>query len=569
MSRRVTHDGRSGLEIRFSFDRSLVDLVKSLPHRRWNATDRCWRVPDSDVVALVDLLLPHGFQFDDMTSEQYRDRGGRSELSSAPAADAGNAQPGLFDDGEAPGDDAIVSVTPKPVSAAATAEHLSVAQLNQRVKAVLERAFPDRFWLVGEISGFDKNAHRKHVSFHLVEHDENGSSLAEVNATLFARTRAEIEVALATAGDPFRLQDEVEVRLHVRVELYVPWGSYRVIVEGVDVRYTLGEAARRREEILRKLTAEGLRELNATLPLPAFPLRVGLVTSLGSDAYNDVLRTLQESGYAFDVTVHGARVQGRSTEPSVLNALDWFRARADDFDAVLICRGGGSRTDLAWFDAEAIGRACARFPLPIIAGIGHEQDHGVVDAVTRRAKTPTAAAARLVDTVSDAARRLDVALESILARSRERLTAEGQSNDIRARRLVASSRLALERGHRALDERQRRTSDAGRERIRAAESALIRHTNLLPARVQSRCWSGSAIAWRRRFSSSRARPAADCRRPASTSHSVPRVSGRSRPACSSARPSDSTRASDEPGRSTRGASWSVDMRCCATPKDAS
>src|SRR5690606_32177216 len=142
-----------------------------------------------------------------------------------------------------------------------------------------------------------------------------------------------------------------------RVELYVPWGSYRFLIEELDVGYTLGEAARRREEIRRRLAEEGLLDRNRALPFPALPLRVGLVTSRGSDAYNDVLSTFKESGFAFRVVADGVRVQGRQTEPSVLNALDWFRAHAAELDVLLICRGGGSRTDLAWFDSEPIARA--------------------------------------------------------------------------------------------------------------------------------------------------------------------------------------------------------------------
>src|SRR5262249_3678400 len=152
----------------------------------------------------------------------------------------------------------------------------------------------------------------------------------------------------------------------------------------------------------RRLTERGLVGRNTSLPFPDLPLRVGLVTSLGSDAFNDVLRTLQESGFAFDVTAHGARVQGRLTEPSVLNALDWVRKRAESFDVVLICRGGGSRTDLSWFDSEQLGAAVATFPVPVVVGIGHEQDLSVLDFVGFRRKTPTAAAAYLVERVQAA-----------------------------------------------------------------------------------------------------------------------------------------------------------------------
>jgi len=316
MSREVRHDGAGALQVRFPFDRALVDLIKTLTHRRWNAAERFWWVPDIDVVELVDLLEPQRFRFDAATRALYHEFGGKLPLEDAEAAPA---PPADTDD-------------------------YTVSRLNEQVKRVIEAAFPQAVWLVGEISGFNRSAHKRHVSFQLAEKADDGKTVSKLDATLFGDTRHAIERTLAQAGEPFRIEDEVTVRIRVRVELYVPWGSYRVVVEDLDVNYTLGEAARRREEVIRRLTEAGLIGVNSALPMPALPLRVGLVTSIGSDAYNDVLRTLQESGYAFRVVAHGARVQGHATEPSVLNALDAFRARADELDVVLICRGGGSRT---------------------------------------------------------------------------------------------------------------------------------------------------------------------------------------------------------------------------------
>ena len=501
MGRVVTHDGQGALEIRFPFDRGLVERIKSLPHRRWNASGRFWSVPDVDVVSLVDLLIEQSFEFDEATQSLYRANGGKGTLQAAeppgPRSGAAAGQRGLFDAWPSPGPAGNVSggstappsaapadvAAPPETTESAAVDHVSVRQLNEQVQRVLTRAFPETIWLVGEVRGFDKNAHKRHVGFHLVEVSEDGRVDAEVSATLFQRTRESVEAKLARAGAPFRLEDEIQVRLAVRIELYVPWGSYRVIVEDLDVDFTLGEAARRREEILRRLESEGLTERNRSLAIPEMPLRVGLITSLGSDAYNDVLRTLQESGYAFEVTAHGARVQGRNTEPTVLNALDWFAARADAFDVVLLCRGGGSRTDLGWFDSEALGRAVADFPRPIVAGIGHEQDHCVVDAMAHRAKTPTAAAARLVERVDAGLERLHLGLAAILEQSSARLVRESERTRERGRRAAAGARLAVERSSRRLDERRERIARSSRLAIARGRERLIRCTSLLPERV--------------------------------------------------------------------------------------
>ncbi|MBC7220577.1 exodeoxyribonuclease VII large subunit [Candidatus Bipolaricaulota bacterium] len=424
--RRVTADHRGLLRIEFEYDPRLVTLVRGLPNRRWNSEEKHWTVPMEHVVAVVELLRGEGFTFDRETLDLY----------------------------EARRDPAV--------------QHLTVSQLNLQVRKAVLDAFPSSVWVVGEISGFNKNAHKKWVDFHLLERGSTGIVVARVDAVLFAEDRQRVVDQLRREGDPFRLEDEVQVRVLVQVDLRAESGQYRVLVKEIDPLYTLGEVARRREEILRKLTAEGILERNRVLPFPELPLRVGLVTSLGSDAYHDVLRTLRESGFAFQVVVHGARVQGPSTETSVLNALDWFRDRAAEFDVVLICRGGGSRTDLAWFDSEALGRAVALFPLPVVVGIGHEEDRCVLDEVGWRQKTPTAAAQFLVERVQEARDRVEGTVALILARAGARVGEEGEGHRARARRLARAARVHVGHEARELLHRAERLRRGVRGQLQAA-----------------------------------------------------------------------------------------------------
>jgi exodeoxyribonuclease VII large subunit len=473
MSRKVTHDGEGTLQVRFPFDRVLVDRIKTLPQRRWNAAERYWSVPELNVVALVEMLQPEGFRFDRATRLLYRSMGGSLALDETPLD--GPTLPGLFDTPESGDAGKAADLPATPLT-----DDYSVSGLNERVRQVIESAFPTSIWLVGELSGFNKNAHRRHVSFELVERSEAGGVVSKIPATFFESTRRDVERALGRAGDPFQLEDEIAVRLRVRVELYVPWGQYRVVAEELDVNYTLGEAARRREEIVRRLTEQGLVGRNTALAMPDLPLRVGLVTSLSSDAYNDVLRTLQDSGYAFRVTAHGARVQGRATEPSVLNALDWFRARAERFDVIMICRGGGSRTDLVWFDTEHLGRAVAEFPLPVVIGIGHEQDQSVLDAVGRSCKTPTAAAAMLVEIVRASLERCEDLGQAILAAAAQ--SVEEQTGRIRerARRLVLGARHTLQAERAVLALRQRSIVSGARGLLVGARQQVTQWTRMIP-----------------------------------------------------------------------------------------
>jgi exodeoxyribonuclease VII large subunit len=314
------------LLIQFEYDARLVQLVRALPESRFDREKRVWRVPKDHVVPVVELLEKAGFSFDEATQKLYAER--RRE--------------GI--------------------------QHLTVSELNARVQSLLAQAFPTPIWVVGEILGYDKNAHKDRVEFHLVERRE-GKIIAQVEAILFPEERILDRGKSWSAQErPFALTDEIVVRVLAQVDLWVREGVYRLVIRDIDVNYTLGEVARRREEILRKLTKEGILGKNRSLPFPALPLRVGLITSLGSDAQNDVLKTLRASGFAFQVTVHGARVQGHHTEASILNALDWFRAHLEEFDVILICRGGGSRADLAWFDSEASGPGRGPLPHPSSGG---------------------------------------------------------------------------------------------------------------------------------------------------------------------------------------------------------
>lgn len=462
MSREVQHDGIDALIVRFPFDRQLVDLIKTLPNRRWNQAERFWRVPEDDVVRLVELLQPARFRFDSTTLELYRRFGGATLL--------------LDMDPPPYGSDQLESAAG---SRAAPGDY-TVSALNEQIQQALEAAFPTSVWLVGEISSYNRSAHKQHVTFKLVELDARGQSVSCIDATLFADDRRVIEGQLEAAGWPFRLEDEVQVRVRVRVRLHVPWGCYRAVVEDLDLNYTLGETARRREEIVRRLTERGLVGRNTSLSFPRLPLRVGLVTSLGSDAYNDVVRTLRESGFAFDISVHGARVQGRATEPSVLNALDWFAARAASFDVVLICRGGGSRTDLVWFDSEELGQAVACFPLPVIIGIGHEQDHSVLDAVGWRCKTPTAAAELLVQTVRSSLERLEQLTVSVLSGASRKIALDRRRGMEQGRRLTLGTRALLRRESAELGERRRRAARGARAMLVSAREWLSRRARDIP-----------------------------------------------------------------------------------------
>lgn len=430
------------LHIHFEYDERLVQLVRALPESRWDREKKFWKVPKRHVVSAVELLQNEGFSFDEATQKLYWEN-------------------------------------------KANAQDLTVSALNAMAKAVLTQAFPSPLWVVGEILGYEKNAHKEWVEFHLVERGPDGKIIAQVEAILFPKERDLVEGKLAQAGHPFRLQDEITVRILAQVDLWVREGVYRLIVRDLDIHYTLGEAARRREEILRKLAKEGILERNKSLAFPFLPLRVGLITSLDSDAEKDVLKTLEASGFAFQVTVHGARVQGHSTEPSVLRALDWFRAHVDEFDVILICRGGGSRADLAWFDSEAVARAVALFPIPVVVGIGHEEDRCVLDEVGWRPKpaTPSGAAKLLVARVQETLDRMEQAFATILHNAEESVGEARRALVDRSSRIARETQNLLRQEREKLVAREHRLSLAAGGAVRRAKEHVSRVAQALPRTV--------------------------------------------------------------------------------------
>lgn len=379
----VTGD-RQLLLIRFPYREDLVEEVRTMPGRRWDRGSKAWRVPVQHVEVVVTTFLRHGFT---MAPEVTGLLAGTDMPPAAPPQRQARET-------EAPAD--------------AAAESLTVTQLNERVREVLRGAFPERLWVVGEILDYEKNRHRAHVFFTLAEKREGQAQpAARVDAVLFETAARRIDAKLQIGPDRLTLQDGIEIRALVRVDFYPANGRYQLIVEDIDPAFTLGHMARTREQILAELRARGLDRRNAALPLPAPALRIGVLTSIDSDGWNDFRQQLETSGIGFDVTCYSIRVQGEALRPTALAGLCWFAERAADFDVLCILRGGGSRSDLAWFDDLELAIAVAQHPLKIICGIGHQRDQSVLDVISHSEKTPTAVAAHLVEQVENGRRLLE------------------------------------------------------------------------------------------------------------------------------------------------------------------
>ena len=269
----------------------------------------------------------------------------------------------------------------------------SVGELAEAINSAIRRRFTDGVWVRGEIQGWSERG--PHAYFRLVEDTEDGK--AAINIQFFANARMRLRPILSKHR--LRLGDGLKVRIFGHLDYFAPSGQLGLKMSGLDPRFTLGEMALERDDVVRRLVASGLFDANRRVQVPAAPLRVGVVTSTASAAWGDFTHELDRSGLAFSLRVIDVRVQGEWAVDMVSGALRTL-TRHDDLDVVVLIRGGGSKTELATFDHEAIATAIAQSPVPVFTGLGHEIDRSVADEVAHSSlKTPTACAAALVEHV--------------------------------------------------------------------------------------------------------------------------------------------------------------------------
>jgi exodeoxyribonuclease VII large subunit len=371
----------------------------------------------------------------------------------------------------------LVSEGPANASRYSGEATYTVAQLTSEIRDFLAESFA-YVWVAGEVQR-RRSSRRGHLYFELVEKGAGDRIVGKLDAVLWRSSHLRVSRRLAASGQ--EIADGQEIRCLGRLDFYGPAGRLQLIVSDVDPLFTLGLLERRRRETLAALTAAGLLERNRRLELPALPLRLGLVTSEGSAAYHDFLAGLAENGYGFRVLFAHAAVQGREAEAEVASALRILSGFGDRLDAVVVIRGGGSRSDLAAFDSRRIVEAIARCPLPVLTGLGHEIDRSIADLVSHSAfKTPTKVAEFLVARVSEAERRLD-GCAAALGRSARRAIRKAGEELRRFERLPRSAELLLQAAGLAVADSARALDLLSRRRLREAGRGLDRAERRLAA----------------------------------------------------------------------------------------
>ena len=281
------------------------------------------------------------------------------------------------------------------------------------MRQTIEIGLPKSYWVEAEISELRENG--GHCYLELIEKDKRyNTPIAKASARCWRQTWGMVKPYFEnTTGQ--QLRAGMKVLIEVYAQFHEAYG-FSWIISDIDPNYTLGDMARKRQEIIKRLKEEGVFDLNKQLDLPLFSQRIAVISSKSAAGYGDFANQLygNQYGYYFEAELFAATMQGEDVERSIIKALNAINDRCDDFDCVVIIRGGGATSDMSGFDALELAENVANFPLPIITGIGHDRDECILDMVSHtRVKTPTAAAALLIDNLNTAERRIDDARQRI------------------------------------------------------------------------------------------------------------------------------------------------------------
>ena len=374
-------------------------------------------------------------------------------------------------------DSPLFETEPPPAPRDATS--FTVVQLNELIGRALTQIFPDDLWVEGEISNLTRSK-AGHVYFDLVEPSPPGvASSARLSVVLFSQTRQIVNKQLKRQNVG-AIKDGMAVRIRSAIDFYETQGRLQLRMTGIDPRYILAAMAAERDDLIRRLRAEGVTERNKALPMALVPHRIGLVTSAGSAAEADFLDELRASKLGFNIVLCDSRVQGDLAPHGLVASLRTLYVR-NDLDVIVIIRGGGSRGDLAVFDNETLARTIADSPVPVLTGVGHEIDTSVADEVAHAAlKTPTAVAAALVGQVSRYVEHVEAQWHNIAAVARFQTERSHARLSELAKRSARAGRDGLALAEQRLASRSARAGQAGRRSVERAEQQLDARVTELP-----------------------------------------------------------------------------------------
>jgi exodeoxyribonuclease VII large subunit len=323
-------------------------------------------------------------------------------------------------------------------------EKMSLTELQLVIRDSLYMALPDMYWVVAEISEIKEN-YAGHCYLELIEkHPEEKNVRARVKAIIWSnRYRFLRSFFENITGES--LKEGLKILIKIKVEYHELYGL-SLVISDIDPAFTIGEMAVKRQQIIKRLEDDGVFSMNKEIDFPVVPQRIAVISSKNAAGYTDFINQLTGNsfGYAFYTALIETAMQGSETEQGVINAFDKIAENLHLFDLVVLIRGGGSQSDLSWFDSYSIAYHVTQFPLPVITGIGHDKDLSVTDMVANKSlKTPTAVADFLIDCMKEADNQLIEMSTEITDISRKIIEKNRNRIETSAIRLIPLSRMFI------------------------------------------------------------------------------------------------------------------------------
>lgn len=364
--------------------------------------------------------------------------------------------------------------------------HMSLSLLNSLVKQAIELTLTDDYWVEAELASVREN--RGHCYMELIEKDDfSNTPVAQARACCWKNTWMRLAPRFVRETGE-EMHSGMKVLLKVRANFHEAFG-FSWIVTDIDPTYTMGDMAKRRQEILRILREEGVIDLNKSLNIPMFAKRIAVISSATAAGYGDFCNQLidNEYGFTFTTRLFPATMQGEGVEQSVIKALEAIYNETDSFDVVAIIRGGGSTSDLSGFDTLDLAENVANFPLPIITGIGHDRDQSILDIVAcRSVKTPTAVAAFLIDNLATTHDAIEDCALSISRAVQARMQTESLRLSRIERYLSSAFSIKKIQSENHINELLQRMAHAISNRLLSQQGRLDLISNRLPIMVSSK-----------------------------------------------------------------------------------
>lgn len=337
---------------------------------------------------------------------------------------------------------------------------LSLLELNQLLAEVIEVGMPREYWVEAEIS--ELRVVRGHCYIDLIEKTEGTNTpIARASAKCWQNTWSVISPYFEKVTGQ-RLRSGMNVLMLVSANFHPAYG-FSWIISDIDPTYTLGDMARKRQAIIEQLKREGVFDLQKELSLPLFCQHIAVISSANAAGYDDFVDQLESNahGFRFVTRLFSATMQGEGVEQSIIAALNniyetFLTSDETAPDCVVIIRGGGATSDLSGFDTLALAENVAQFPIPVITGIGHERDESILDMISHtRVKTPTAAAALLIDHLKRVWDYLQEAQGVLETNARQRMDLEQMRLQRAAQKIPPLFSLFKERQERRIDSMMR------------------------------------------------------------------------------------------------------------------